>query len=185
MERRLLSPYRLIAMAVCAVVIAICSVRWVQYLNRPMFTESFGRHEFGLLPAWQPNLGIVFDRQGTGIKVDRPLNLVAVFHQFYGPKDWFMRGHFATSFRSTSKESWNDTTANSEEGVEYVIPRRANRLFVFERDGTRREFAIPPGKADECYEVFFGGDVDSTDGVMETLKSLGIPVDEKQLPSLN
>ncbi len=166
----------LLIVAISCLPAALLAAQVTLYLNRPLFADVFGRREFFFFAEWQPNLGIVFDRQGTGIKIDRPLNIVVVFREFYTPKDYFWQMDFAKSFRSTSTETWNDTTASSEDGVEYVIPRRANRLFVFERDGTRRELVIPPGKADRCYEAFFVNGAEGTGDILETLKSLGIQI---------
>lgn len=150
------------------------------YCIRPMFADHFARGDRSLLWAWQGNPTIVFDDYGTGAKVDRKLNVIVVFADFYNnitdtDTERYSQIDFATSFRPCSTETWNGGRFVSVEGVEYLVPRRADRLFIFTRDGARREVVLPSGKATLFYEKLVEGSNNSR--IREALKAVGLELD--------
>jgi hypothetical protein len=167
---------------ICLPVVIVISVQLTLYLWRPMFTDRFGIHEFGLFAGWNGIPGITFDRYGTGVKIDRILNVIVLFHSMYGATDGdrddvrHLEMALGMSCRSTSKETMNGARFVSEDGVEYLVPRRANRVFVFERNGRRRELILPAGKAAECYDALFGEELVKI-GVIEALKAHGVSIE--------
>jgi hypothetical protein len=175
-----MSRRRVGCLAFCCVVALPVTLQFVYYLYRPMFADEFGRSDRWIAAGWIGTPGIVFDREGTGFKCDRMLNTIVVFHGFWAEGDatdetLYDKSELIGSLSPSFAESWNGARFRSVEGVEYEVPRVRNRVFVFERDGTRREFALQPEMASECLHAV-NGDERVNLGIIAILRRHGVMV---------
>lgn len=143
------------------------------YVWRPLFADQWGRGEAWLFWGWTGMPGIVFDEEGTGVKIDRQLNLIVVFHHIYSSNRAADRRRFQAALSKSLESHMYSATFTSDDGIKYHIPRTQNSVLVFDREGQSRVLPLAVGKAIDCYNTVTSEDL-SKISINDVLESKGI-----------
>lgn len=125
---------------------------WIQ---RPMFSNSFGRHpKGGFLCHWIPEYPHS-DRFGNVVVADYRLNLLVVF--FVGDSD-IIPARFL--YPRIAEKGVTFPALQDEDRIDFFVPRTPNSLIAFQADGSRQRYPLLPGEAERVYSLLddYSGD---------------------------
>ncbi|HEX2972376.1 MAG TPA: hypothetical protein VHP11_08580 [Tepidisphaeraceae bacterium] len=130
---------------------------WWDWMHRPMFYNVFRGNDRTLLPFWQAVPPPQTDRFGNLFYIDWELNLfvvIATGDPYSYPEEPLMDGGRAV-------------IPNRKLGRNFVVPKQANALLLFSRNGKLQTCALSPGEAGRLWAKDFADSTYPTDPFIE------------------
>jgi len=139
---------------ILVLLLAVYGIWWlVLVLNRPMFSnELTSRRRTLVVQRWLPT-SLNADEYGNAAITDHRLNILAVFFVHYNSDDpnGLDLARFVIPHRVADGVIFPDDQGRDD--IDFHVPKRENTLFVFEADGSRRDYPLAPGEAKRIHDL--------------------------------